>query len=64
MVKKYLKKQYHLPFPPNDKEIQDSIDEALQRAVEEGIIVDSGERKWSDWTARYEIVWKSKISGH
>ena len=56
-------KQFPLPFPPDDKEMLDAMDEALQRAVKEGIIVDSSERKWSDRTGRYEIVWKSKISG-
>jgi hypothetical protein len=44
-----------------DQEMLDAIDEALQRAVERGVIVDSGERRWSERTGRYEIVWESKI---
>jgi hypothetical protein len=39
----------------------DALETAMQDLVEEGIIVDSGERKWSERTGRYEIVWKSLI---
>jgi biotin operon repressor len=40
---------------------REEIEEAIQRLAEEGLIVDSGERRWSARTGRYEIVWKSKI---
>jgi hypothetical protein len=45
-----------------DKEAKrKAIEEALYRLAREGLIVDSGERRWSEQTGRYEIVWKSKI---
>ena len=45
-----------------DKEAKrKAIEEALHRLAREGLIVDSGERRWSERTGRYEIVWKSKI---
>src|SRR5204863_9639938 len=28
-----------------------------------GLVVDSGQRRWSERTGRYEIVWESKIAG-
>ena len=43
------------------KEKRKAIEEALHRLAREGLIVDSGERRWSEQTGRYEIVWKSKI---
>jgi hypothetical protein len=34
------------------------IEQALRRLANEGRIVDSGERRWSERSGRYEIVWK------
>jgi hypothetical protein len=44
-------------------EIQLAIEEAIQHFVSKGWIVDSGQRRWSQRTGRYEIVWESKIAG-
>jgi hypothetical protein len=42
---------------PNRQE----IDEALESLARDGLIEDSGERRWSNRNGRYEIVWRSKI---
>ena len=39
-----------------------AYDEACLLAVKRGVIVDSGKRKWSENTRRYEIVWESTIA--
>jgi hypothetical protein len=41
-------------------EIQRSIEEAIQDL---GLLIDSGRKKWSQRTGRYEIVWASKLFG-
>ena len=64
MTKEYHKRPHPHPGLPDKEEILEAIDEALQEAVRSGIIVDSGQRRWSNLTGRYEIVWKSKIFGH
>jgi hypothetical protein len=59
-----MRKYRNLTLPPAllDKEArQKALDEAFQEAARKGLIVDSGERRWSERTGRYEIVWKSKI---
>jgi hypothetical protein len=48
---------------PADAEIQRSIEEAIQHLVRKGLVVDSGQRRWSQRTGRYEIVWKSTVFG-
>jgi len=40
-----------------------ALDEVFQDAVRKGLIVDSGRKKWSQRTGRYEIVWESKLFG-
>jgi hypothetical protein len=35
----------------------------LQEAVRKGWLVDSGQKRWSPRTGRYEIVWESTIFG-
>jgi hypothetical protein len=53
------------PRPPvdrlDDKARLAAIEQAIEEAARMGLIVDSGERRWSERTGRYEIVWKSKI---
>ena len=44
-------------------EIQRSIEEAIQELVRKGLAMDSGQRRWSQRTGRYEIVWESKVAG-
>jgi hypothetical protein len=53
MTQSQRRDQFRLEF--------DALEAAMQDLVEEGIIVDSGQRKWSERTGRYEIVWKSLI---
>jgi hypothetical protein len=48
---------------PADAEIQRLIEEAIQDLVRKGLVVDSGQRRWSQRTGRYEIVWESKLFG-
>ena len=49
--------------PTDPAEIQRSIEEAIQELVTKGLVVDSGQRRWSQRTGRYEIVWESKLFG-
>ena len=46
---------------PNKEAKLEAIEQALQRLASEGLIFNSGERRWSEQTGRYEIVWKSRI---
>ena len=45
---------------PSD-EMVEALDQVFEEAVRKGMIVDSGKRKWSERTGRYEIIWKSKL---
>ena len=36
------------------------IEQGLQRLAREGLIVDSGRRRWSDRTKSYQIVWVAR----
>jgi len=42
---------------PTDDEKYAAIEEAIQSLAREGLIVDSGQRRWSERSGRYEIVW-------
>jgi hypothetical protein len=46
-----------------EEEAYEAIEEAFREFQREGRIYDSGERRWSNQTQRYEIVWKPKTSG-
>ena len=48
---------------PADAEIQRLFEEAIQDLVRKGLVVDSGQRRWSQRTGRYEIVWESTVFG-
>jgi hypothetical protein len=50
-------------WPTDPAEIQRSIEGTVQELVRKGLVVDSGQRRWSQRTGRYEIVWESKIAG-
>ena len=50
-------------WPTDPTEIQRSIEEAIQEAVRKGWLYDSGQKRWSPRTGRYEIVWESTIFG-
>lgn len=51
-------------FPPSTTNLAadkadefDEIQQAIQNLARKGLIVDSGRRRWSERTGRYEIVW-------
>ena len=50
-------------WPTDPAEIRRSIEEAIQDLARKGLVVDSGQRRWSQRTGRYEIVWESKLFG-
>jgi hypothetical protein len=39
------------------KEKYEAIERALQKLAREGLIVDTGRRRWSKRTRSYQIVW-------
>jgi hypothetical protein len=48
---------------PTDAELQRLLEEATQHFVRKGWLIDSGQRRWSERTGRYEIVWESTVFG-
>jgi hypothetical protein len=42
---------------PLDEVDHDAIEEAIRDLARRGLIVDTGHRRWSERTGRYEIVW-------
>jgi len=44
-------------------EIQLAIEAAIQDFVAKGVVADSGQRRWSERTGRYEIVWEYTAAG-
>jgi len=46
---------------PSDDELHEAIEETIQDLAREGLIVDSGRRRWSERSGRYEVVWRSRI---
>jgi hypothetical protein len=60
-MKKHHRRLISRPDLPAERFTQEEIEEAIHRLAREGLVVDSGERRWSERTGRYEIVWKSKI---
>ncbi len=58
--------KYHKRASPSaelsdKKPTREEIQEAIWELARMGLSFDSGERRWSQQTGRYEIVWKSKI---
>jgi hypothetical protein len=51
-------------WPTDPAEIRRAIETAIQELVEQGLLVDSGERRWSQQTKRYEIVWVAIGAGN
>ena len=45
---------------PLDEVDHDAIEEAIRDLAREGLIVDTGHRRWSERTGRYEIVWGAR----
>ena len=50
-------------WPTDPAEVKRSIEEAIQELVRKGLLVDSGQRRWSERSKRYEIVWKATDAG-
>jgi hypothetical protein len=44
-------------------EIQLAIEAAIQDSVGKGLVADTGQRRWSKRTGRYEIVWEYTAAG-
>jgi hypothetical protein len=62
-----MKKQRQICVPPEvltdkGKAMQEQIEEAIQSLAREGLIVDSGQRRWSERTQSYQIVWVSRFA--
>jgi hypothetical protein len=47
-------------WPDNADARHDAIEQAIQDLAREGLIVDTGRRRWSARTGRYEIVWAAR----
>jgi hypothetical protein len=45
-------------------EVYDAIEQAIQDLAREGLIVDTGERRWSERTRSYQIVWTARKNLH
>ena len=43
--------------PISDPKILDEIHETIEKLASDGLIVDTGRRRFSPRTGRYEIVW-------
>ena len=41
----------------NEKEKQEATEQTLQKLARDGLIVDTGRRRWSKRTRSYQIVW-------
>ena len=53
-------------WPPDeaDDDAIEAIEEAIQDLAREGLIVDTGERRWSERTRSYQIVWTARKNLH
>ena len=49
--------------PTDPAKIRLAIEAAIQELVRKGLVLDSGQRRWSQRTGRHEIVWESKLFG-
>ena len=49
--------------PTDPAEIQIAIEAAIQDFVAKGLVADSGQRRWSERTGRYQIVWEYTAAG-
>jgi hypothetical protein len=47
--------------PTDQTQMLIEIRAAIQDLVRKGMVVDSGQRRWSQRTGRYEIVWESTV---
>jgi hypothetical protein len=49
--------------PHDTTETQIEIEAAIKQLVEEGILYDTGRRRWSERTGRYQIVYARTVRG-
>ncbi len=49
--------EFSLPGLLSEAEVHEAIQEAIDDLAADGLIVDTGERRYSPRTGRYEIVW-------
>jgi hypothetical protein len=52
------------PLDEVDDDAIEAIEQAIQDLAREGLIVDTGRRRWSERTRSYQIVWAAAESGH
>jgi hypothetical protein len=52
------------PIDEVDDDAIEAIEQAIQDLARDGLIVDSGRRRWSERTGRYEIVWVASEFTH
>ena len=52
-----MKREFNRPVT------HEEICRAIQELVEEGVLVDSGRKRWSERTGQYKIVWMLNPSG-
>jgi hypothetical protein len=45
-------------------ELNDAIEKAIQDLARQGLIVDTGDRRWSERTRSYQIVWAVSEFAH
>ena len=43
----------------NEKEKHKAMEQTLQKLAREGLIVDTGRRRWSERTRSYQIIWEA-----
>jgi hypothetical protein len=41
-------------------EVNDAIEQAIQNLARQGLIIDTGRRRWSERTRSYQIVWVAR----
>jgi hypothetical protein len=52
-----MKKQRQICIPLEVLTDEEQIQEAIESLARDGLIVDSGQRRWSERTQSYQIVW-------
>jgi hypothetical protein len=45
---------------PDNVDDDDAIEQAIQDLARQGLIVDTGRRRWSERTRSYQIVWVAR----
>ena len=53
----YKPTRFEMKESPKDTENHETIEESLQWLAAHGFIYDTGQRRWSDRTQSYQVVW-------